>query len=70
MAELSFTCIDVQYERYAMAPTLLFRLRIDGAEQRVRAIALRCQIRIEPASRGYDEQEGERLGELFGERGR
>jgi hypothetical protein len=71
MAELSFTCLDVQPERYAIAPTLLFRLRIDGAAgQRVKAIALRCQIRIEPGRRGYSEQEGERLGELFGERGR
>jgi hypothetical protein len=71
MAELSFTCLDVQPERYAVAPTLLFRLRIDTAdEQRMRAIALRCQIRIEPARRGYGEQEAERLLELFGERAR
>ncbi len=71
MAEFSFTCLDVAPERYAVAPTLLFRLRIDGAEgQRVRAIALRCQIRLEPARRGYSEQEAERLLELFGERGR
>ncbi|MBV9140009.1 MAG: hypothetical protein JO115_03670 [Pseudonocardiales bacterium] len=71
MAELSFTCLDVRAERYAVAPTLLFRLRIDAAGgQRVRAIALRCQFRIEPARRGYGEQEGERLLELFGERGR
>jgi hypothetical protein len=71
MAELSFTCLDVQPERYAVAPTLLFRLRVNGAaEQRVRAIALRCQIRIEPQRRGYGEQEAERLHELFGERGR
>jgi hypothetical protein len=71
MAELSFTCLDVRPERYAVAPTLLFRLRIDAAAgQRVSAIALRCQFRIEPARRGYGEQEGERLLELFGERGR
>lgn len=71
MTELSFTCLDVQPERYGMAPTLLFRLRIDvAAGQRVRAIALRCQIRIEPARRGYGEQEADRLLELFGERGR
>ncbi|MFL6146383.1 MAG: DUF6084 family protein, partial [Pseudonocardiaceae bacterium] len=45
MAELSFTCIDVQPERYAAAPTLLFRLRIGAAGgQQIRAIALRCQI--------------------------
>jgi hypothetical protein len=36
----------------------------------VRAVALRCQIRIEPQRRGYGEQEVERLLELFGERGR
>jgi hypothetical protein len=71
MADLSFSCLDVQPERYAAAPTLLFRLRVDAAaEQRVRAIALRCQIRIEPQRRGYGGQEAERLLELFGERER
>jgi hypothetical protein len=71
MTELTFTCLDVQPERYGMAPTLVFRLRVNvAAGQRVRAIALRCQIRIEPARRGYGEQEAERLLELFGERGR
>ncbi|MGH3901981.1 MAG: DUF6084 family protein [Pseudonocardiaceae bacterium] len=71
MAELSFTCLDVQAERYAAAPTLLFRLRVDApAGQRIRAIALRCQIRIEPQRRGYGTQEAERLLELFGERSR
>lgn len=71
MAELSYTCIDVQPERYAAAPTLLFRLRIDAESgKRVRAIALRCQIRIEPARRGYGDKEAEKLLELFGERSR
>lgn len=71
MTELSFTCLEVRAENYAVTPTLLFRLRVDAAAgQRVRAIALRCQIRIEPARRGYSENEPERLLELFGERGR
>jgi Family of unknown function (DUF6084) len=71
MTELSFTCLDVRPEAYAAAPTLLFRLRIEvAAGQRVRALALRTQIRIEPARRGHSEQEAERLLELFGERGR
>jgi len=71
MTELSFTCLDVRPQGYAMAPTLLFRLRIGvAAGQRVQAIALRTQIRIEPARRGYGEQEAKRLLELFGERGR
>jgi Family of unknown function (DUF6084) len=71
MADLSFSCLNVQPERYAAAPTLLFRLQVNtAAEERVRAIALRCQIRIEPQRRGYGEQEAERLLELFGERER
>ncbi len=35
--------------------------------QRVEAIALRCQIRIEPARRRYADDEAERLNDLFGE---
>ena len=71
MTELSFGCVDVTFERYAVAPTLLFRLRIDEAGgQRVRAIALRCQFRIEPHRRGYSGEEGDRLVELFGKRAR
>lgn len=71
MPEFTFTCLDVTPERYAIAPSLVFRLRIEGApDQRVRAIALRCQIRIEPQRRGYEEAEGQQLFELFGERGR
>jgi hypothetical protein len=71
MTELSFSCLDVRAERYAVGPTLVFRLHIDtDADQQVRALALRCQIRIEPGRRGYGEREGERLLELFGERGR
>jgi hypothetical protein len=71
MTELSFTCLDVRPQGYAMAPTLLFRLRIGvAAGQRVQAIALRTQIRIEPARRGYGAQEAKRLLELFGERER
>lgn len=71
MAELKFTCLDVKPEAYAVAPTLIFRLRIEAeAGKRVRAITLRTQIRIEPGLRGYDEQDAEKLLELFGERGR
>ncbi|MFY9808824.1 MAG: DUF6084 family protein [Pseudonocardiaceae bacterium] len=71
MAELSFTCLHVQPEPYAVAPTLVFTLKVSGpAEQRVRAIALRCQIRIEPSRRGYNDKEAQRLGDLFGERAR
>ncbi len=71
MAELVFTCLDVKPEAYGVAPTLLFRLRIDAeAGRRFRAIALRTQIRIEPSRRGYGDQEAQKLLELFGDRSR
>jgi hypothetical protein len=45
-----------------------FLLRIsETSGESVEAIALRCQIRIEPARRKYTPAEAERLGDLFGE---
>lgn len=71
MTELSFECTGVRADRYAAAPTLLFRLRLTASDAtRVHAIALRCQIRIEPARRGYRADEAEALSDLFGERAR
>ncbi|HLU57741.1 MAG TPA: DUF6084 family protein [Pseudonocardia sp.] len=68
MSDLAITCVDARADRYAAAPTLLFRLRItESTGVRVHAIALRCQIRIEPARRRYAAGEAERLLELFGE---
>jgi len=68
---LTFTCTGVRADPYAAGPTLVFRLRITAGDQaRVHALALRCQLRLEPARRGYDPQEGERLADLFGERSR
>lgn len=71
MADLVFDCVDVRPERYAAAPTLNFRLRIaETTGTRVEAIALRCQIRIEPQRRRYSASQQERLRDLFGEPGR
>lgn len=68
MAELAFDCLDVAPQRYAAAPTLTVRLRItETSGQRVHAIALRCQIRIQPHRRHYSAAEAERLVDLFGE---
>jgi hypothetical protein len=68
MSDLAITCVDVRADRYAAAPTMVFRLRVsESTGVRVHAIALRCQIRIEPARRRYAEGEAERLLELFGE---
>ncbi|MCQ4079340.1 DUF6084 family protein [Streptomyces sp. RB6PN25] len=71
MTELSFSCTDVRADPYAAGPTLIFRLRITAAApDRVHALALRCQIRIEPARRRYEPAEADRLGDLFGDRSR
>lgn len=67
MTELAFTVVDVLPEQYAATPTLLFRLRITEATgEAVHAIALRCQIRIEPQRRSYTSSEKEGLADLFG----
>jgi len=62
---VAFDCVGARAERYAVAPTMTLELRITG-EARVEAIALRCQIRIEPNRRRYNTSEGERLHDLFG----
>ena len=71
MTELVFDCLSVAPERYAASPTLSFKLRItETAGAEVYAIALRCQIRIEPHKRHYSADEEPLLLDLFGERHR
>jgi hypothetical protein len=66
--DLRFDVLDVKAEPYAAVPTLAFRLRLTTApEVAVHAIALRCQVRIEPQRRRYGPAEESRLLELFGE---
>jgi hypothetical protein len=68
MAELVFDCIGARPERYAVVPSMTLTLRIgETTGQQVDAIALRCQIRIEPARRRYSDAEAERLNDLFGD---
>lgn len=68
MSDLSFECVGSRPEKYAAAPTMIFRLKIsESTGLDIRAIALRCQIRILPAQRRYSEAEAARLGDLFGE---
>ena len=68
MAELAFDCIGARPDRYAVAPSMTLNLRIaETTDQRLDAIALRCQIRIEPVRRSYSAAEAERLNDLFGE---
>lgn len=67
MADLVFDCIDARPDPYAAVPTLVFRLRItETSGAVVNAIALRCQIRIEPQRRTYSETETPLLADLFG----
>lgn len=71
MTELVFDCVDATPERYAAFPTLQFAIRIaETTGARIHALALRCQIRIEPQQRRYSEPEAERLLDLFGEMAR
>ena len=71
MTAFSFACTGVRADRYAAGPTLVFRLRVTAADNaHVHALALRCQIRIEPARRGYAPAEADGLADLFGERSR
>ncbi len=68
MTELTFACTGVRADRYAPGPALAFRLRITAADgARVHALALRCQLRVEPARRRYQPPETDELRDLFGE---
>jgi hypothetical protein len=68
VAELVFDCVAARAEQYAVAPTMSLTLRIaETTGVKVDAIALRCQIRIEPTRRRYSDTEAERLNDLFGD---
>lgn len=71
MTELTFTVLDVAAEPYAVTPVLTARVSVaTGGGDAVHAIALRCQVRIEPLRRGYSEDEAIGLLDLFGPRER
>jgi len=68
MTALAFEVLDARPEPHAAVPTIMFRLRVEEADGfSVHALALRCQIRIEPQRRRYSPDEEERLYEMFGE---
>jgi len=68
VAELAFDCLGAKVDRYAVVPAMSLVLRIsETSGQQVEAIALRCQVRIEPARRRYTAAEAERLNDLFGD---
>lgn len=71
MSELTFAVRDVFAEKYAAAPQLTARLHIEETTgEPIHAIALRCQVRIEPQRRKYTADEESGLLDMFGTRDR
>jgi hypothetical protein len=71
VVELVFDCVGGKPATFAVVPSMSLTLRIaETTGQPVDAIALRCQIRIEPARRRYSADEAERLNDLFGDTAR
>lgn len=68
MADLAITVAGAMAEPFAAVPTLSLDLRVtDTGGERIQALALRAQVRIEPQRRRYSSDESERLVELFGQ---
>jgi hypothetical protein len=71
MPQLSFDVVGVAPEQWAAAPGLLASVRVaETSGERVHALALRAQVRIEPQRRTYDDAEERALLDLFGGRAR
>lgn len=69
--EIELACVDVLATPYAAGPAVTLRMRaVEHTGVRLHALALRCQVRVEPLRRGYDDAESLRVADLFGERGR
>lgn len=71
MSSLTFSVMDVAAEQFSATPRLIARVRITaGDDEPIRAIALRCQVRLEPLRRPYSDGEAAGLIDLFGPRER
>jgi len=68
MSALAVAIVNARPSAQTAAPAIVFRLRIEHVTGgRVHALALRCQVRIEPRGRKYTSDEQSRLYELFGD---
>jgi hypothetical protein len=68
MADLTFQVAGAHAEPYAAVPTIVFQMRIEEASgERIHAIALRCQVQIQPNRRSHSAAEQRKLLEMFGE---
>ncbi|MGB3484905.1 MAG: DUF6084 family protein [Mycobacterium sp.] len=71
MSTVSFGVLDIAPEPYAVTPVLAARIGVSSStDAPVHAIALRAQVRIEPARRTYSDDEAAGLLDLFGPRQR
>jgi hypothetical protein len=69
--DVDFTCEEVVADRFAAGPTVVFKMRCsETSGVRVHAVALRCQVRVEPVRRSYSDAEAAQVVDLFGERSR
>ncbi|MET8795538.1 DUF6084 family protein [Nocardia sp. NPDC004568] len=67
----TFAVLEIAPQPYSVAPILSARVGIASlADDPVHAIALRAQVRIQPARRRYSDEEGAGLTDLFGARDR
>jgi Family of unknown function (DUF6084) len=65
--KLEFQVDAVTPLRNAAAPTLVFKLRVaNSTSETIHTLLLNCQIMLEVARRRYNEEEQEKLVELFG----
>jgi hypothetical protein len=66
---IEFAVTGIEIERYAATPSLTLKVRIaETSGEPVHAVALRCQLRIDPQRRGYDQAEAAGVLDLFGDR--
>jgi hypothetical protein len=69
MPSLRFSFEKVEVQPFAVAPQLIFKLRLANTtpEETVHTVALRAQVMLEATLRGYSSQEQASLRDLFGE---
>jgi hypothetical protein len=67
--DLSFKIEKAEAQRFAAAPTLLFKLAIanNAPNEVVHSVALRCQIQLEVTRRQYSGADQAKMRDLFGE---
>jgi hypothetical protein len=67
--DLSFQIEKAEPQRFTIAPTLLFKMRIANAtpNEMIHSVALRCQIQLEVTRRQYTAADQDKLRDLFGE---